>query len=207
MEGSPSSSGSSTAVSASPGRIQRPGRQGSESMPLLATTPTSLSHAQLRTASRGRWLLVQSCFLFLVLAGVVLFSLDARRTAWITGLVQGTGPQAPAPAFQVGRTFLLLGCSTRGWEHSCLCCTCPGGGAGCPACAQAHCGRHAAGKGCAGSAGVREGGGLVPPLPATAPMQAVSAFVCMQALGNGCWPLSCGYVLNAFACKCCAGRA
>ena len=105
MDASPSSSGSSTAISASPGRIQRPSRQGSESIPLLAASPTTPSHTQPRTASRSKWLLVQTCFLFLVLAGVVLFSMDARRTAWITGLVQRSGSEAPAPAFQVGQFF------------------------------------------------------------------------------------------------------
>lgn len=106
-EPSPSSSCSSTAVAASPSRILRGGRQGSENLAALLSpsTPASPSQGQPRGPSRSRWLLLQSCFVVLVLGSVVLFSMDAQRVAWISKLLHRTGPAAPAPAFQVGRLF------------------------------------------------------------------------------------------------------
>lgn len=115
----PSPSGSSTAVPASPLRTQRGQRlERGPSGALLLPISTSGSPSQqpARGPSRGKWLLLQACFLLLLLASAALLFTESRRTAWVSQLLQRNTNSTALPAFQVNSTlqFFILHIPARG---------------------------------------------------------------------------------------------
>jgi len=103
----PSPSGSSTAVPASPLRTQRGQRlERGPSGALLLPISNSGSPSQqpARGPSRGKWLLLQACFLLLLLASAALLFTESKRTAWVSQLLQRSTNSTTLPAFQVSTT-------------------------------------------------------------------------------------------------------
>ena len=104
MDPPPSPSGTSTAIPTSPQRTQRGqrlerGPSGALLLPI--NSPSSPSQQFTRGPSRGKWLLLQACFLLLLLASAALLFTQSQRTKWVSQLLQKqtNSTASPAPAF------------------------------------------------------------------------------------------------------------
>ncbi|CAL8462802.1 g2335 [Coccomyxa elongata] len=109
----PSPSGTSTAVPASPLRTQRGQRleRGPSGALLLQIHSPSTVQQPARGPSSRKCLLLQACFLLLLLASGALLFTQSMRTAWVSNLLQkqSSTSTSRAPASQVVRFAGLIG--------------------------------------------------------------------------------------------------